>query len=198
MNIAGKKVGFGLTGSFCTLEKSLAQMEKLAGLGADIIPIISGIVDASDTRFGKAEYFKERIEAVTGKKCIATIVDAEPIGPGNILDIMAVLPCTGNTLAKLANGITDTSVTMAVKAQLRNNKPVLLGIATNDGLGANGKNIGLLHNTANIFFVPYRQDDPHKKSNSLICLMDLFIPALEAALDGIQLQPVLATNESMP
>jgi dipicolinate synthase subunit B len=192
VSIAGKRVGFGLTGSFCTLDKSIEQMEKLAGLGADIIPIISGIVETSDTRFGKAEYFRKRIEDITGKKCITTIVDAEPIGPRNLLDIMAVMPCTGNTLAKLANGITDTSVTMAVKAQLRNRKPVLLGIATNDGLGANAKNIGLLHNTGNIFFVPYRQDDPHKKTNSLICLMDLFIPALEAALNGIQLQPVLA------
>ena len=194
MSIAGKRIGFGLTGSFCTLEKSLAQMEKLVGLGADIVPIISGIVEAADTRFGKAEYFRNRIEAITGKKCITTIVGAEPVGPGNLLDVMAVLPCTGNTLAKLANGITDTSVTMAVKAQLRNNKPVLLGIATNDGLGANAKNIGLLHNTRNVFFVPYRQDDPYKKTSSLICLMDLFIPALEAALDGIQLQPVLSPD----
>lgn len=194
MNVAGKKIGFGLTGSFCTLEKSLAQMEKLAMLGADIVPIISGIVEISDTRFGKAEYFRNRIETISGKKCITSIVDAEPVGPKNLLDIMAVLPCTGNTLAKLANGITDTSVTMAVKAQLRNNKPVLLGIATNDGLGANGRNIGLLHNTCNVFFVPYKQDDPKKKTNSLICLMDLFVSALEAALDGIQLQPVLAVN----
>lgn len=191
MNVAGKRIGFGLTGSFCTLDKSLAQMEKLAALGADIIPVLSGIVEATDTRFGKAEYFRQRIEAITGKKCITTIVGAEPVGPKNLLDIMVVLPCTGNTLAKLANGITDTSVTMAAKAQLRNSKPVLLGIATNDGLGANAKNIGLLHNTCNVFFVPYRQDDPKQKTNSLICRMDLFIPALEAALDGIQLQPVL-------
>ncbi len=191
MNVAGKKIGFGLTGSFCTLEKSLVQMEKLALLGADIYPVISGIVGVTDTRFGKAEYFRNRIEIITGKKCITTIVDAEPIGPKNLLDIMTVLPCTGNTLAKLANGITDTSVTMAVKAQLRNNKPVLLGIATNDGLGANGKNIGILHNANNVYFVPYKQDDPSKKTNSLICLMDQFIPALEMALDGIQIQPVI-------
>ncbi|MBP7174880.1 MAG: dipicolinate synthase subunit B [Thermoclostridium sp.] len=194
MNAAGKKIGFGLTGSFCTLEKSLEQMEKLALLGADIYPFISSIVAVTDTRFGKAEYFKNRIEHITGKKCVTTIVDAEPVGPKNFLDIMVVLPCTGNTLAKLANGITDTSVAMAVKAQLRNNKPVLMGIATNDGLSANGKNIGLLHNTDNVFFIPYGQDDPQKKTNSLICLMDLFIPALEAALDGVQLQPVLTVH----
>jgi len=191
MKITGKKIGFGLTGSFCTLEQSLVQMEKLAFLGADILPVLSYAVSSMDTRFGSAQYFKSRIEAITGKNCITTIVDAEPIGPKSSLDLMVILPCTGNTLAKLANGITDTPVTMAAKAQLRNNKKVLLGIATNDGLGANSKNIGLLHNMQNILFVPYRQDDPEKKYNSVICRMDLFIPAVEAALDGLQLQPVL-------
>ncbi len=191
MKVEGKKIGFGLTGSFCTLEKALIQMEKLVSLGADIYPVISGIVEATDTRFGTAKYFRDKIEAISGKKCITTIADAEPIGPRGLLDIMTVLPCTGNTLAKLANGITDTSVTMAVKAHLRNNKPAVLGIATNDGLGANGKNIGLLHNTHNVFIVPYKQDDPNKKYNSLICVMDQFIPCIEAALEGIQLQPVL-------
>jgi len=191
MNIAGKKIGFGLTGSFCTLEKALVQMEKLAFLGADIIPILSYMVDSTDTRFGATQYFKNRILAATGKECINTIADAEPIGPKKMLDLLAVLPCTGNTIAKLANGITDTPVTMAVKAQLRNGRPVLLGIATNDGLGTNAKNLGLLHNTQNIYFVPYRQDDPEKKYNSLVCRMELFIPAVEAALEGKQMQPVI-------
>ncbi|NLV63197.1 MAG: dipicolinate synthase subunit B [Clostridiaceae bacterium] len=191
MIISGKKIGFGLTGSFCTLEKSLIQMEKLAFLGADILPVISYIVSATDTRFGTAEYFKKRVETITGKKCITKIVDAEPIGPEIHLDLMVVLPCTGNTLAKLANGITDTPVTMAVKAQLRNDMPVLLGIATNDGLGANGKNIGLLQNIKNIYFVPYRQDDPRKKHNSVVCRMDMFIPSVEAVLEGKQIQPVI-------
>lgn len=191
MKLSGKKIGFGLTGSFCTMEKALVQMEKLAFLGADIIPILSYMVDTTDTRFGTAQYFKNRILAATGKECINTIVGAEPIGPKRLLDLLAVLPCTGNTLAKLANGITDTPVTMACKAQLRNDRPVLLGIATNDGLGANAKNIGLLQNTKNIYFVPYSQDDPEKKQNSLICRMELFIPAVEAALEGKQLQPVL-------
>ncbi|HEY8499668.1 MAG TPA: dipicolinate synthase subunit B, partial [Clostridia bacterium] len=127
MIFSGKKIGFGLTGSFCTLEKCLIQMEKLAFLGADILPVLSYMVSSTDTRFGTAEYFKKRIEAITGKKCITRIVDAEPIGPEIHLDLMAVLPCTGNTLAKLANGITDTPVTMAIKAQLRNDLPVLLG-----------------------------------------------------------------------
>ena len=191
MIISGKKIGFGLTGSFCTLEKSLIQMEKLAFLGADILPVISYIVSATDTRFGTAEYFKKRVETITGKKCITKIVDAEPIGPEIHLDLMVVLPCTGNTLAKLANGITDTPVTMAVKAQLRNDMPVLLGIATNDGLGANGKNIGLLQNMKNIYFVPYRQDDPEKKHNSIVCRIDMFIPSVEAVLEGKQIQPVI-------
>ena len=191
MIISGKKIGFGLTGSFCTLEKSLVQMEKLAFLGADIFPVLSYIVSTTDTRFGTAEYFKKRIETITGKKCIARIVDAEPLGPEIHIDLMVLLPSTGKSLAKLANGITDTPVTMAVKAQLRNDMPVLLGIATNDGLGANGKNIGLLQNTKNIYFVPFRQDDPEKKHNSIVCRMDLFIPSVEAALKRTQIQPVI-------
>lgn len=192
MNISGKKIGFGLTGSFCTLQNALAQMEKLVLLGADVTPVVSYAVKSTDTRFGTAQYFLEQIKVITGKSCIASIVDAEPIGPSKKLDLMVVLPCTGNTLAKLANGITDTPVTMACKAHLRNNRPVLLGIATNDALGANAKNIGLLQNAKNIFFVPYRQDDPERKPNSLVCRMDLFIPAVEAALEGRQLEPVLA------
>jgi dipicolinate synthase subunit B len=192
VSVAGKKIGFGLTGSFCTLDEALVQMEKLASLGAEIFPVLSNIVKVSDTRFGTAQYFRNRIESIAGRNCMTSIVEAEPIGPKNFLDIMTVLPCTGNTIAKLANGITDTAVTMAVKAQLRNNKPVLVGIATNDGLGSNGKNIGILHNVKNMYFVPYRQDAPTQKENSLICLMDLFIPAIEAALEGVQLQPVLS------
>lgn len=191
MSISGKKIGFALTGSFCTLQSALLQMEKLVFLGADILPVVSYSVKSTDTRFGTAQYFLEQIKSISGKKCIDSIVDAEPIGPSKKLDLMVVMPCTGNTLAKLANGITDTPVTMACKAHLRNNRPVLLGIATNDGLGANAKNIGLLQNTKNIFFVPYRQDDPEKKYNSLVCRMDLFIPAVEAALDGKQIEPVL-------
>ncbi|AGC69064.1 dipicolinate synthase B chain [Thermoclostridium stercorarium subsp. stercorarium DSM 8532] len=191
MSISGKRIGFGLTGSFCTLQSALAQMQKLVLLGADVIPVVSYAVKSTDTRFGTAEYFLEQIKMISGKECIASIADAEPIGPSKKLDLMVVLPCTGNTLAKLANGITDTPVTMACKAHLRNNRPVLLGIATNDGLGANAKNIGLLMNTKNIYFVPFRQDDPENKHNSLVCRMDLFIPAVEAALEGRQLEPVL-------
>ncbi|NLK68542.1 MAG: dipicolinate synthase subunit B [Clostridiaceae bacterium] len=191
MSVAGKKIGFGLTGSFCTLENSLVQMEKLAFLGADILPIVSYMVKSTDTRFGSAQYFIDKIRIIAGKDCVDTIVNAEPIGPTKKLDLMVVMPCTGNTLSKLANGITDTPVTMACKAHLRNNKPLLLGIATNDGLGSNAKNIGILLNTKNIYFVPFRQDSPEKKYNSLMCCLDLFINAVEAALNGEQIQPVL-------
>lgn len=191
MSVAGRKIGFGLTGSFCTLKKALIQMEKLSFLGAEILPVLSYMVQATDTRFGTASYFIDQIKSITGKECIMSIVDAEPFGPLLKLDLMTVLPCTGNTLSKLAIGITDTPVTMAVKAQLRNNRPVLLGIATNDGLGANAKNIGLLQNTENIYFVPFRQDDHEKKYNSLVCKMELFLPAVEAALKGEQVQPIL-------
>ncbi|HZK27395.1 MAG TPA: dipicolinate synthase subunit B [Thermoclostridium sp.] len=191
MSIAGKKIGFGLTGSFCTLDKALVQMERLAFLGADILPVVSYMVKSTDTRFGSAQYFLDKIRIIAGKDYIDTIVNAEPIGPSTKLDLMVVLPCTGNTLSKLATGITDTPVTMACKAHLRNNRPLLLGIATNDGLGSNAKNIGLLQNTKNIFFIPFRQDSPEKKYTSLICRMDLFINAVEASLEGEQIQPVL-------
>lgn len=128
---------------------------------------------------------------VTGRDCIDTITEAEPIGPKSMLDLIVVAPCTGNTLSKIANGITDTPVTMAVKAQLRNLKPVVLAIATNDGLGANGKNIGALLNTKNIYFVPFGQDDPEKKSNSLIARFGMIVPTVEHALEGKQIQPIL-------
>ena len=190
MSVAGKKIGFGLTGSFCTLENSLVQMEKLAFLGADILPIVSYMVKSTDTRFGSAQYFIDKIRIIAGKDCVDTIVNAEPIGPTKKLDLMVVMPCTGNTLSKLANGITDTPVTMACKAHLRNNKPLLLGIATNDGLGSNAKNIGILLNTKT--YILYHLDKiALKKYNSLMCCLDLFINAVEAALIGEQIQPVL-------
>jgi len=185
------KLGFAFTGSFCTLSKVMLEFEKIAAEGADILPIVSETVGNTDTKFGKAADWKDRIEKVCGKKLIQSIVEAEPIGPNALLDILVVAPCTGNTLGKLANGITDTSVTMACKANLRNGRPLLLAPATNDGLGANAKNLGLLLNCKNIYFVPFRQDDPAKKSNSLMAEFDLLIPAIQAALAGKQLQPVL-------
>lgn len=184
-------LGYAFCGSFCTIKESLAQLKKLAETGIKIKPIMSGIVYSTDTRFGKAEDLINEVETVCGEKVIHTIAAAEPIGPKNLLDIIVVSPCTGNTLAKIALGITDTPVTMAVKAHLRNNKPVVLAPATNDALGASGKNIGMLHNTKNIYFVPYRQDDPFSKNNSLVCDFSLLLPTVESALKGYQIQPVI-------
>lgn len=191
MQLKGVKIGFAFTGSFCTLAKVIPELEKISAEGADILPIISDSVNSFDTKFGKADEWKYRIEAITGKSIVKTIIEAEPIGPKALLDILVVAPCTGNTLAKLANGITDTAVTMACKAHLRNGRPLLLAPATNDGLGANAKNIGILLNCKNVYFVPLGQDDPTKKCNSLMAKFDYLIPAIHAALNGKQLQPLL-------
>ncbi|HOQ76597.1 MAG TPA: dipicolinate synthase subunit B [Thermoclostridium sp.] len=191
MTLKGKHIGFAITGSFCTISEALIELERLVFLGAEVYPILSAAVASTNTRFGRADDFRRRIEMVTGRDCIDTITEAEPIGPKSMLDLIVVAPCTGNTLSKIANGITDTPVTMAVKAQLRNLKPVVLAIATNDGLGANGKNIGALLNTKNIYFVPFGQDDPEKKSNSLIARFGMIVPTVEHALEGKQIQPIL-------
>lgn len=191
MLLQGVKIGFALTGSFCTFSRIVPEIEKLLIEGADVLPIVSETVDVSDTRFGKADEWKLKIEAITGKKTIKSIIEAEPIGPKGLLDIIVVAPCTGNTLAKIANAVTDTSVTMAVKAHLRNNKPVVIAISTNDGLSANAKNLGLLLNIKNIFFVPFGQDDPIKKGNSLVAKFDMIIPTVMDAMNGKQIQPLL-------
>ena len=184
-------LGYAFCGSFCTIKESLNELRKLAENKIRIKPIMSNIVYTTDTRFGKAEDLITAVEEICKEKVIHSIAAAEPIGPKNLLDIIVVSPCTGNTLAKIALGVTDTPVTMAVKAHLRNNKPVVLGIATNDALGASAKNIGLLHNTKNIYFVPYRQDDPFSKNNSLVCDFSLLHETVETALKGYQLQPVI-------
>ena len=184
-------LGYAFCGSFCTIKKSLAALKALAESGYKIKPIMSQIVYNTDTRFSKAEDLIHEVEEICGEKIIHDIVAAEPIGPKNLLDIIVVSPCTGNTVAKIALGITDTPVTMAVKAHLRNQKPVVLGIATNDALGASAKNLGLLHNTTNIYFVPYRQDDPFGKNNSLVCDFSLIPQTVEKALTGEQIQPIL-------
>lgn len=191
MDLKDKKIGFAMCGSFCTFKRAVAELEKLAETGADIMPIMSPVSAVTDTRFGTAEFFRNRVEEITGKKIIATIKEAEPIGPKNLLDILVVLPCTGNSLAKIASGIADTSVTMAVKAHLRNQKPVLLAVSTNDGLGTAAKNIAALMNTKNMFFIPFSQDDYIKKPNSLVAEFEYLIPSIEAALENRQLQPVL-------
>jgi dipicolinate synthase subunit B len=191
MSINGLKIGFALTSSYCNFSNVFPIIEDLANKGADIYPIISNAVDAYDTRFGTAEEWKNKLIESSGKELIKSIVDAEPVGPKLKLDVLVVAPCTGNTTAKIANAITDTSVTMACKAHLRNQRPLVLAIATNDGLGANAKNIGLLLNTKNVFFVPFGQDDAANKPNSLIAEFDKIEETIEAAILGKQIQPIL-------
>ena len=185
------KIGYAFCGSFCTIARSLKALEELKAEYGNITPIMSQIVYSTDTRFFKADALKEKVMDICGEDIIHTIDGAEPIGPKNLLDIMVVSPCTGNTLAKIALGITDTPVTMAVKAHLRNNKPVVLGIATNDAIGASAKNIGMLHNMINIYFVPYGQDDPGSKNNSLVCDFDKVKDTVKSALEGKQIEPLL-------
>ena len=185
------KLGYAFCGSFCTINKSLETLKELAKLDIDITPIMSEITYSTSTRFANADEFNKTVEELCGKKIIHTVPAAEPIGPKNLLDVIVVAPCTGNTISKIALGITDTSVTMAVKAHLRNNKPVILGIATNDALGATAKNIGLLHNTKNIYFVPFGQDDPTGKPTSMVADFNRLPETLQAALEGKQIQPIL-------
>lgn len=191
MTLTGKKVGVALTGSFCTFEKMFKQLQNLADAGADIYPILSDSSQTITSRFGTPEEYLEKITAITGRTPIRRIEEAEPIGPKGYLDILVILPCTGNTAAKLANGITDSPVLMAAKAHLRNNKPLLISISTNDGLGMNLKNIGLLLNTKHIFFVPFGQDNWKSKPNSLVADTSLLLKTLELALEQKQIQPLL-------
>ena len=187
----GVKVGFCVTGSHCTLEAALKQIKKLKAMGAEIHPIFSTNVATTNTRFTTAKVFRDQVEEVTGMEVVDTIVEAEPFGPVRRMDLMVVAPCTGNTMAKLANAITDTPVLMAVKAHLRNGGPVLLAIATNDGLGNNARNLGSLLNMKNVFMVPFSQDDPFKKPNSIVAEMDLLADAALAALKKVQIQPII-------
>ncbi len=191
MRLEGVSVAVALTGSHCTLEKVLPEIEKIILEGGQVSAVISPSVDHTDTRFGESAMWKHRLVQVSGNKLIHSISGAEPVGPKKLFDVVVIAPCTGNTLAKLALGITDTAVLMAAKAQLRNQRPVILGISTNDGLGLNAKNIGILLNTKNVYMVPFRQDNPYSKPNSLVADMDLIIPSIEAALEGKQLQPLL-------
>ncbi|HHY97746.1 MAG TPA: dipicolinate synthase subunit B [Firmicutes bacterium] len=196
MRLSGKTIGFALTGSFCTIPEVLPQVEVLVKQGAEVYPILSHNAAMCNTRFGKAAELVKRLEEITGREPICTIQEVEPIGPCAILDVLVVAPCTGNTLAKLAMAITDGPVTMAVKAHLRNGRPVVIGISTNDALSNNAKNLGILLNTKNIYFVPFGQDDPDKKPNSLISKMDLIPDAILAALEGVQLQPLLVDKRT--
>lgn len=186
-----KKVGFAITGSHCTISQILPKIDELIKSGAEVQCIISESVKFTDTRFGSAAEWKKQIEAITGKEIISTIVDAEPIGPQGLFDIIIVAPCSGNTLAKFANGITDGPVLMAMKAHLRNIKPIVLGISTNDALSINSKNLGLVLNFKNVYFIPFGQDNPEKKPNSLVADYDKIKDTLELALEGKQIQPIL-------
>lgn len=190
-DIKGLKIGFAMTGSFCTFDKAFEQMQLLSEMGAEITPIISANSSSMDTRFGSADEHIAKAEKICNKKAILTIKDAEPIGPKNLTDIMIVAPCTGNTLAKLAYSITDTPITMAVKSHLRNFRPVIINISTNDALAGSLKNIGYLMNMKNYYFVPFRQDDSVKKPTSLISDFTLIPQTIINALNGSQIQPVI-------
>lgn len=190
--IKDAKIGYAICGSFCTFRKSINQMKNLAELGADIYPIMSANAYTLDTRFGQSADFVDEIEEICGKKIIHTIPEAEPIGPKKMLDVLVISPCTGNTLAKLASGVTDTAVTLAAKAHLRNARPLIIGVSTNDALAAASKNIGLLMNCKNIYFIPMSQDDPVNKPNSIVVHFDRTAEAVRSALNGTQIQPVYA------
>lgn len=191
MIVADKiRLGFAMCGSFCTFKLVLEELERLAK-DYDITPIMSQGAAFTDTRFGKAEDFRRRVAGICGREPITTIADAEPIGPRALLDVLVIEPCTGNTLGKLANGITDTPVTMAAKAHLRNGRPLVLAVSTNDALGASARNIGTLMNAKNIFFVPMRQDSPLGKPASLVADFSETAAAIKSALEGRQTQPLL-------
>ncbi len=191
MTFEGIRVGYCICGSFCTFEKSFKAAGELVKMGAKLIPVMSYNSARLDTRFGNAREIAARFEKIAGTSVIKTIVDAEPIGPKKMCDIMVVAPCTANTLAKLALGITDTPVTMAVKSHLRNAGPVVIAVSTNDALAGCAKNIGMLQNLKNYYFVPYKQDDYEKKPNSIVADFDLLPETIEAALHRKQLQPVI-------
>ncbi len=191
MTLSGKNVGFALTGSFCTFDRAFLEIEKLVSEDANVYPIFSGPSGTFDTRFGKAKDWLARAEKIAGRPPVTTIIEAEKFGPSNLLDAFIIAPCTGNTMAKLTYGITDSPVLMSVKGHLRNNKPVVLAISTNDALGANMKNLGLLMNTKNVYFVPFGQDNYKEKPYSMVAHFDLVLPAIMEALQGRQLQPVI-------
>lgn len=186
-----ERIGFALTGSFCTFEPVLTAMKRLSLEYETVVPILSFTAASTDSRFGSARSFRERIEAICGRPAVDTIAGAEPIGPRRLLDLLILAPCTGNTLAKLAAGVADTPVTLACKAHLRNARPVLVAVSTNDGLAANAAAIGRLLARRHFYFVPFGQDDPEKKPTSLVADMNAIPEAADAALRGEQLQPVL-------
>lgn len=191
LSLEDKKIGFVLTGSFCTFSKTIPKMKELIDKGAEVIPIMSFNSYNLDTKFGKAQDFINMIEEITGKKIIHTIQDAEPIGPKRLTDVMVVAPCSGNTMAKLACDIIDTPATMAVKSHLRNNLPVVIAPSTNNGLSGNAKNIGILLNRKHYYFVPFRQDNPITKPRSIVFDSEYIVKTIESALEDEQIEPIL-------
>ena len=191
MEWKGLTVGFALSGSHCTFAEVMPQVRRFVETGANVVPIISNSLLTTDTRFGKAEDWRNMLKEITGNDIISSIVEAEPLGPSRLLDVLVVAPCTGNTISKLANAQTESAVLMAAKAQMRNQRPLVLAISTNDGLGLNAFNIAKLLNTKNIYFVPFGQDAPDTKPNSLVARMDLILETCEKALQGKQLQPLI-------
>ena len=191
MEIDKKNIGYALTGSFCTFKTSLEEIKKMRNLNVNIFPIMSFNSYNLDTKFGKAKDFINEIEEITGNKIIHTIQDAEPIGPKKMFDALIIAPCSGNTIAKLAHDIIDTPVTMAAKSHLRNNRPVVIGISTNNALSGSAENIGKLLNRQNYYFVPFKQDNPITKPRSIVCDFSYITKTLEHALDNEQISPII-------
>ncbi len=185
-------IGFAMTGSFCTFERVLKQMEALVRRGYEVLPVLSFNAGTLDTRFMTAEHLRARIVEITGNEPIDTLAGAEPIGPRKMTDVFLIAPATGNSLAKLAAGIYDTPVLLGAKSHLRNDRPLVLAVSTNDGLGAAAQNIGRLLNVRNIYFVPFGQDDPVKKPRSLVADFSQIPRTIAAALSGVQMQPMLS------
>ena len=191
MNMEDLQVGFAFCGSFCTMSRAVETLEQTAARVGTVFPIVSETVACTDTRFGKAHDFMREMERICDRRVIATVAEAEPIGPKGLLDVLVICPCTGNTLAKLAHGVTDSSVTMAAKAHLRNGRPLVLALATNDGLGASAPNLGTMLGRKHVYFVPFGQDDCAGKPASLVADFSLVAETAEAALRGEQIQPLL-------
>ena len=191
MNLEGKRIGFAITGSFCTFRKTIDELKKIVKLGAKVVPIMSENSYTMDTKFGKAEDFINEIEDITGTKILHTIQEVEPLGPKDMLDILVVAPATGNTMAKLANDIIDGPATMAVKSHLRRERPVVIAISSNNGLSGAGENIGKLLNRKHYYFVPFKQDNPITKPRSIVFDPSYLIKTIEYALDDEQIQPIL-------
>jgi dipicolinate synthase subunit B len=191
MDVKGMRIGFGLTGSHCTYDEVYPEIEKLVHAGAEVVPVVSYTVKNTDTRFGKGEDWIAKIEKLTNRKAIDTIVDAEPLGPKYPLDCMVIAPMTGVSMSKFANAQNDSPVLMAAKATIRNHRPVVLGISTNDALGLNGVNLMRLLSAKDIYFIPFGQDDPEKKPNSMVARMESLMETVEYALEAKQIQPII-------